>query len=47
MASKELKLMPTTEGSLDFKMNMTQLLDGYPGHEHFNIFCIVIFTVLC
>ncbi|MDG1039754.1 MAG: amidohydrolase family protein [Polaribacter sp.] len=34
MASKELKLMPTTEGSLDFKMNMTQLLDGYPGHEH-------------
>ena len=34
MAAKELKLMPTTEGSLDFKMNMTQLLDGYPGHEH-------------
>ncbi|MDY8134561.1 amidohydrolase family protein [Aquimarina sp. 2201CG5-10] len=34
MASKELKLMPTTEGGLDFKLNMTQLLDGYPGHEH-------------
>ena len=34
MASKQLKLMPTTEGSLDFKLNMTQLLDGYPGHEH-------------
>jgi hypothetical protein len=34
MASKELKLMPTTEGSLDFKLNMTQMLDGYPGHEH-------------
>jgi Tol biopolymer transport system component/imidazolonepropionase-like amidohydrolase len=34
MAAKELKLMPTTEGSLDFKMNMTQMLDGYPGHEH-------------
>jgi len=34
MAAKELKLMPTTEGSLDFKLNMTQLLDGYPGHEH-------------
>ena len=26
--------MPTTEGGLDFKLNMTQLLDGYPGHEH-------------
>jgi amidohydrolase family protein len=26
--------MPTTEGSLDLKMNITELLDGYPGHEH-------------
>lgn len=34
MAAKELKLMPTTEGGLDYKLNMTQLLDGYPGHEH-------------
>jgi len=34
MASKELGLMPTTEGGLDYKLNMTQLLDGYPGHEH-------------
>ena len=34
MAAKELKLMPTTEGGLDFKLNMTQMLDGYPGHEH-------------
>ncbi|MDN4166585.1 amidohydrolase family protein [Cytophagales bacterium LB-30] len=34
MACKELGLMPTTEGGLDFKLNMTQLLDGYPGHEH-------------
>ena len=33
-ASKEQKLMPTTEGGLDFKLNMTQLIDGYPGHEH-------------
>jgi hypothetical protein len=33
-AAKELKLMPTTEGGLDFKLNMTQLQDGYPGHEH-------------
>ncbi len=34
MAAKELELMPTTEGGLDFKLNMTQLMDGYPGHEH-------------
>lgn len=34
MAAKELELMPTTEGGLDFKLNMTQMLDGYPGHEH-------------
>ncbi|MFV1884547.1 MAG: amidohydrolase family protein [Balneola sp.] len=34
MASKEQKLMPTTEGSLNIKMNLTQLIDGYPGHEH-------------
>lgn len=34
MAAKELGLMPTTEGGLDFKMNLTELLDGYPGHEH-------------
>lgn len=26
--------MPTTEGGLDFKMNLTEMLDGYPGHEH-------------
>ncbi|MCK8521432.1 amidohydrolase family protein [Aquimarina sp. D1M17] len=34
MAAKELRLIPTTEGALDFKLNMTQLMDGYPGHEH-------------
>ncbi|MEX2344468.1 MAG: amidohydrolase family protein [Balneolaceae bacterium] len=34
MASKEQELMPTTEGSLNMKMNMTQLIDGYPGQEH-------------
>lgn len=33
-ASKEEELMPTTEGSLDFKENLTQVIDGYPGHEH-------------
>jgi hypothetical protein len=26
--------MPTTEGGLDYKLNITQLFDGYPGHEH-------------
>ncbi|NOT75325.1 MAG: amidohydrolase family protein [Cyclobacteriaceae bacterium] len=33
-AAKEQKLMPTTEGGLDFKLNMTNLIDGYSGHEH-------------
>lgn len=33
-AAREQKLMPTTEGGLDFKLNMTNLIDGYPGHEH-------------
>lgn len=33
-AAKEEQLMPTTEGSLDFKENLTQVIDGYPGHEH-------------
>ena len=32
--AKEQKLMPTTEGGLDFKKNITEILDGYPGHEH-------------
>jgi len=34
MAAKNQGLMPTTEGALDIKLNMTNLLDGYPGHEH-------------
>ncbi|MBI3219745.1 MAG: PD40 domain-containing protein [Bacteroidetes bacterium] len=33
-AAKEQGLMPTTEGGLDFKLNLTNLIDGYPGHEH-------------
>lgn len=33
-ACREQKLMPTTEGGLDFKLNMTNLIDGYSGHEH-------------
>lgn len=34
MAAKEQGLKPTTEGGLDIKLNMTQIIDGYPGHEH-------------
>jgi hypothetical protein len=34
MAAKELGLMPTTEGGLDFKLNLTHALDGYSGMEH-------------
>jgi hypothetical protein len=33
-AAKELKLMPTTEGGLDFKLDLTHALDGYSGIEH-------------
>ncbi|HZY77932.1 MAG TPA: amidohydrolase family protein [Cyclobacteriaceae bacterium] len=33
-ACREQQLMPTTEGGLDFKLNMTNLIDGYSGHEH-------------
>ena len=33
-AANELKLMPTTEGSLDIKMAVTEMIDGYSGHEH-------------
>jgi Tol biopolymer transport system component len=34
MAAKELGLMPTSEGGLDLKMNLTEAMDGYPGREH-------------
>ncbi|MFY8005476.1 MAG: amidohydrolase family protein, partial [Chitinophagaceae bacterium] len=33
-AARNQQIMPTTEGGLDFKLNMTNMLDGYPGHEH-------------
>jgi imidazolonepropionase-like amidohydrolase len=33
-AARELKLMPTTEGGLDVRMNVTEAIDGYSGHEH-------------
>ena len=34
MAAKEQQLMPTLEGGLDLKLNLTQIMDGYPGLEH-------------
>ena len=34
MAAREQKLMPTLEGGLDLKLNLTQIIDGYPGLEH-------------
>ena len=33
-AAADLKLMPTTEGSLDMRLNMTHVLDGFTGNEH-------------
>ncbi len=33
-AARENELMPTTEGALDLKLDLTQVIDGYPGHEH-------------
>jgi Tol biopolymer transport system component len=34
MAAQALELMPTTEGGLDYRLNMTHAIDGYPGIEH-------------
>ena len=34
MAARELKLMPTTEGSLQHKLDLTHIMDGYSGVEH-------------
>jgi Tol biopolymer transport system component len=33
-ASKELGMMPTTEGGLDLKLDLTHVLDGFHGNEH-------------
>ena len=33
-AAKKLQLMPTTEGGLDFRLDLTHAMDGYPGVEH-------------
>jgi len=34
MAALEQQLMPTLEGGLDLKLNLTQIIDGYSGLEH-------------
>ena len=33
-AARELKLMPTTEGALDLKLDLTHAIDGFTGNEH-------------
>jgi len=33
-AAKELGIMPTTEGGLDLKLDLTHVLDGFAGNEH-------------
>ncbi len=33
-AADELQLMPTTEGGLDMKLNLTHIIDGFSGLEH-------------
>jgi len=33
-AAKDLQLMPTTEGGLDMKMDLTHMIDGFSGNEH-------------
>lgn len=33
-ASKEVGIMPTTEGGLDAKLNLTHMIDGFAGNEH-------------
>ena len=34
MAAREQHIMPTTEGALDFRYDLTMAIDGYPGQEH-------------
>jgi hypothetical protein len=33
-AAHELEMMPTTEGGLDLKLDLTHVLDGFAGNEH-------------
>jgi len=34
MAARELGMQPTTEGALDMKLDLTQIMDGFAGNEH-------------
>jgi Tol biopolymer transport system component/imidazolonepropionase-like amidohydrolase len=34
MAARKHELTPTTEGALDLKLDLTQMADGFSGHEH-------------
>ncbi len=34
MAAHELGMMPTTEGALDLKLDLTHAIDGFSGNEH-------------
>ncbi len=34
LACKELKITPTTEGALDLKLDLSQMIDGFSGSEH-------------
>jgi Tol biopolymer transport system component len=39
IAAHELGMMPTTEGAVDMKLGLTQVLDGFAGNEHaFGVF---------
>src|SRR5260370_33060229 len=33
-ACKKLEMMPTPEGALDLKLNLTHVIDGFHGNEH-------------
>src|SRR4029077_3328486 len=33
-AAKELEIMPTTEGAIDLKLDLTHVIDGFHGNEH-------------
>jgi Tol biopolymer transport system component len=33
-AARSLELMPTTEGALDMKLDLTHVIDGFSGNEH-------------
>jgi Tol biopolymer transport system component len=33
-AAKDLEMMPTTEGALDLKLDLTHVIDGFHGNEH-------------